>query len=1021
MRNRLSLPFLLAMLVLACAPAHALELVVDNTDSGFSFNGVWTTSTSNAYGGNLYWHAPGTGTNTATWTASPPAGWYRLDFYAGANTTWATDAYYTVTHRDGTTTLTANQRYSTADWHSLGTYYFDGTASIVLTDRYSGGSRVVADALRLQSIFSFVHMSDSHIGYTTGTVDAGLVAGELAALGKVAMEPFGFDAPPPSFAIHTGDVTEYGQEFWSLAMGIFAPIPYPVYMEIGNHDATQNSNREKLRARQGAPYYSFDHTDRGTRYHFVMVDSTILQSPRASFTRGALDWLAADLAALPANTPVFVAFHHPIDGAADPKPYDSYRLMEVLRRYNVVAVLYGHGHNFQSSYFDGLTLVQGGSTYDAPGGKRGYNLVTITQDRVHIAKKVYGEPTAATGILDGIEIPATASYPTISVSNPPREYIERGTGLSLNASISATGDTITGADYEIDGNGNWLPLAGTGNGPYTGTADLASLIHGRHWVRFRFNAAASGPWYKAVSFWAWDGFPRARWVFDLGASSLGAPAVAAGRVYAACNEGAVRCVDARYGAELWSTVLPGDIMSSPAVADGRVVLGCSDGKVYALDAETGAVDWATTASGPVYSSPSVSGNSVYIGCNGDGGTSTACLLSLDLASGAVNWRFPALCAIETKPCVLDGIVYFGAWDSYFYAVNTADGTEKWRYQRNANRYYSPADSWPAAASGRVFVSDRQYYLSAISTASGAADWTRTGAAAQCLTSGGTALIQRLTGGDLVLTDFSNNTGWSQTSATLDSAPVAPVSSGSRVAVVNQHGLATAANAASGAVEYQFQVGQGYQLGPCALDEDGNLFASNYDGYLVCVENQAPPALSVPEIILEPRDASGALTPNPPYEEQPSGSWSNSTAKSVAFGLTGSGSRFNLYTNTTSGTARMTPNFSMAGEYAVYAAWNTSSNANNVAYVVNHKDGVTTVTRDQKPAAAAGGSNCNVWNLLGKFNFSAGQDAARGSVTVDESTVTGPYNSYNTGRTYVDGWMWVYSGPFARIGEWREFD
>lgn len=92
---------------------------------------------------------------------------------------------------------------------------------------------------------------------------------------------------------------------------------------------------------------------------------------------------------------------------------------------------------------------------------------------------------------------------------------------------------------------------------------------------------------------------------------------------------------------------------------------------------------------------------------------------------------------------------------------------------------------------------------------------------------------------------------------------------------------------------------------------------------------------------------------------------------------------------------------------MYAAWSCAANARNVTFTVNHRTGSTPVTLDMKPGGAIGGSNANYFNLLGRFQFLQGQDAATASVTFSEASVTGPFNSYSTGRVYADAFLWVY--------------
>ena len=556
--------------------ALAREVIVDNSDAPCTGTGVWNATTSSCYGANKYTHGPGNGSDKFTWQTTLPAGWYVIYFRMNSSTTYTTEAQYSITHRDGTDQLTLSQRKTSSNWYMLGgAYYFDGTARVELSDDYSSatGSLLVADAIRFWSAYSFVQLSDSHTGYGPGTTQATAVANELKTLGSVPMGTYGLSAPPPSFGIHCGDATEYGQEYWSTFQSVFSGLPFPLYPVLGNHDVTQNCNREKIRSLYGSPYYSFEYTCQDNKYKFFMMNSGIIQTPRAGFAREELDWLNSQLGAAEPNTPFFLCFHHPIDGTSDPKPYDTWRLLETLRPYRSLMAFYGHGHSLNTTTVDGLRIVQGGSTYDDTTHVGDYHIITVTHGRVFVAKKVCGEPTAASNTVNYV-IPSAPAYPEVAVASPGKDSVQTASSLSVNASISGASGAVTAVDFELDGDANWRAMTGTGTGPYAGSVSLSSAVHGRHWIRVRFTMSSGGPWYKMTPFWFWDGFPKARWVFDLGASSLCQPAIANGKVYVGANGGAFRCLDARYGAEVWKTNLPSDIISSPAAVEGKVIVGC---------------------------------------------------------------------------------------------------------------------------------------------------------------------------------------------------------------------------------------------------------------------------------------------------------------------------------------------------------------------------------------------------------------------------------------------------------------
>jgi outer membrane protein assembly factor BamB len=826
---------LLLFFVLFSFPSFCIEVIVDNDAPSVLVDGSWTTSTTSCYGDNKLLNDKGDGSESVTWRAPLASGWYVIYFRMNSNSTYATDARYTIAHRDGTAVLTVNQQRGSSGWYILGgAYYFDSAGGVKLSDNFTGGDSVVADAIRFWSVFSFVQMSDSHIGYGRGNSNTTDVVNELKTLGKVTMATYGFDAPPPSFGLHSGDFTEYGQEYWSLLMSIFSGMPFPVYFVQGNHDSTWSSCKERLREKYGSSPYSFDHYDRGERFHFSCLNSPVIQSPRAGFSRDELDWLESDLNSLESNTPVFINIHHPIDGASDPKPYDAYRLLEVLHPFRVLSIFYGHGHSSNQKVFDNYRIVQGGSTYSDSLDKGNYNIIAVMHGRLYIANKTYNDPTASKTLLN-MTIPASPIYPTVNVSTPAKDSIRTETVIPISASISRASEAVTAVDFEWNGDGVWRPMGGSGTGPYTANLDMSSAIHGRQWIRVRFTMASGGPWYKMTPFWQWDGFPKVRWMVDLEAASLSMPAITPESVYAGSNGGSLLCLQKYTGETNWKYDAPSDVVSSPDFGGGRVVFGCGNSRVYCLNAHNGNLAWSTDVSGPVYGSPAIDGSSVYIGTIGTGENGSRYLYSLDMETGGENWKFPAGNAIETKPCVYDNTVFFGAWDSWFYAVYTNSGIERWKHQRNSNRYYSPGDSWPVAAGGKVFVADRQYYLNAIIIDSNLSDWNISSISSQAITPDGNSLLQRLTAGNLARTGFDNAPEWS-VDCSLDSSPASPVCRKTRAAIVDQDGLVSVLTLETGEMEYQFRISHSYELHPVNIDDNGDVYASTYEGFLLSVTN-----------------------------------------------------------------------------------------------------------------------------------------------------------------------------------------
>src|SRR5213080_713302 len=53
------------------------------------------------------------------------------------------------------------------------------------------------------------------------------------------------------------------------------------------------------------------------------------------------------------------------------------------------------------------------------------------------------------------------------------------------------------------------------------------------------------------------------------------------------------------------------------------------------------------------------------------------------------WDFPTTDAVSASPTVVDGRVYVGAWDGFFYALDSASGALVWSFQVDCDSNITP--------------------------------------------------------------------------------------------------------------------------------------------------------------------------------------------------------------------------------------------------------------------------------------------------------------------------------------------
>lgn len=125
--------------------------ISDNPDA--EYMGMWIASAGDdRYGNDFYYHAVGTGANSATWTlAVPEAGNYNVYAWWDEGTNRAADTKYTINYEGGSDTITVCQQNRGGRWNYLGNYPFNvGNYNVVMTDNATSGSYVIADAIKFE-------------------------------------------------------------------------------------------------------------------------------------------------------------------------------------------------------------------------------------------------------------------------------------------------------------------------------------------------------------------------------------------------------------------------------------------------------------------------------------------------------------------------------------------------------------------------------------------------------------------------------------------------------------------------------------------------------------------------------------------------------------------------------------------------------------------------------------------------------------------------------------------------------
>ncbi len=205
-------------------------------------------------------------------------------------------------------------------------------------------ARLLGSAEAATTGFSFVQISDSHLGFdkpanprTTDTLQQ--------ALKDVEALP-----DRPAFMIHTGDISHLSKPSqFDTCQQLMHATRLTTYTVPGEHDILEEDGKSYLnhfgKGTKGDGWYSFD----ADGVHFIgLVNVVNLQgNGLGNLGQAQLEWLEDDVAHLSASTPIVVMAHVPLWTVYEPWGWgtaDGVQALGHLKRFGSVTVLNGHIH-----------------------------------------------------------------------------------------------------------------------------------------------------------------------------------------------------------------------------------------------------------------------------------------------------------------------------------------------------------------------------------------------------------------------------------------------------------------------------------------------------------------------------------------------------------------------------------------------------------------------------------------------------------------------------------------------------
>jgi outer membrane protein assembly factor BamB len=700
--------------------------------------------------------------------------------------------------------------------------------------------------------FAFIHLSDTHLdprptghAYRGGgrSVD---VLGWISEKTRTLIGA-GAKADPagklPAFAIHTGDVFEYSvvDDCWGDWDRAVADAACPIYCVPGNHDNTWGMINAILRKRHGGDSYSFDHEG----LHFVCLNTAGSLDPLPCWDERTLRWLRADLTKVSPETPILMAFHHPLTGNSGyASEYDKLRFWEVVRGHNVVYMMDGHWHQVQADTWQNIPRVNGGETFR---DNTGYATVRIADgkltQRYHFHRTAKGGRRGALVARHCIDQPAPrfvselrARLDTDSNAVRVAGHVTANSPELLNDDVIATawidGENRTAVTLSLSNPDN----VSSARREFAASLPTESLPLGRHYLTVRFerpdlltkldskvgNEPRTVANEQAIEFEIApapsSGVEATHYRNAAGITSPllivrdESPLMVFGD-----TAGVVTALDAATMEPVWRYETQSEILHSVTLCGEVIAVGDSDGRLHLLSAASGKPAEVLDLGAPLFGAGELVDGVLYLA------DANGALHAIDIDMRRSLWHSDvAEFAIEMAP-VYDAAndrLIVGAWDGLIYSVDRLTGELAWKKwgpmgekaeKPSKSRYFGPAESPAIVVNDEVWVADRGYCLGRYRAADG--EWLGVAggqdiAGVSVLYDGQEAIGIMARGrlNQLLRLDLSGDIIWS-TEVPLGRCPNPPVQADAigAIGIVSDTGLLSVVDAKSGNVRQQYSL------------------------------------------------------------------------------------------------------------------------------------------------------------------------------------------------------------------------
>ena len=221
--------------------------------------------------------------------------------------------------------------------------------------------------------------------------------------------------------------------------------------------------------------------------------------------------------------------------------------------------------------------------------------------------------------------------------------------------------------------------------------------------------------------------PELHWKYSTNAPIYASPVVDDNTVYVGSLDSVFYAIDMQKGQLNWSFKTKGEIRSTACLTSNFLYFISSDGNVYCLNKQ-GKVEWAFSEGAEKkydfadyhQSSPILQGNVLYFGL-GNG-----FVYAINSTDGTLKWKTKTGGVVHGTPAIDKDKLYIGSFDGHVYALNITDGCVVWSFKTVGHRYFPKGEvqGSPAIATNAIIIGARDYNVYALDKEKGYAHWNK---------------------------------------------------------------------------------------------------------------------------------------------------------------------------------------------------------------------------------------------------------------------------------------------------------